>query len=295
MVHTDEVHTGQLLQSLDTAASCQTLADRATQDLEVSSLAETELELVVGLDLGELLNDSRVIDVDATETGKCLSGILVAVLLNQETRSFGQDDHSSDQNDGPGELNSDRDTVAAGIHAVLGGVVDNGSQKQTDGDGQLVSTDNGTTDPLGSGLRLVQRNWKNLCQTSLLDLSLGFCQLTSCREKTDTQTGEESASHKQRDGSRGCLQDNTKAENKSVENHANPTTEVIRNRGSTESTEESAGREKGDDHRGLGRGDIGEAVLRVNISSREHLAPFLHGQDTADGTGVISVKRNGQR
>jgi hypothetical protein len=143
---------------LNTAASRQTLADRAAQDLKVGSLAETELELVVGLDLGELLNDNRVVDIDAAETGKRLGSILVAVLLDEETGSLGQNDHSSDQNDGPGELNSDGDTVAAGIHAVLGGVVDNSSQQQTDGDGQLVSTDDSTTDPLGSSLGLIQRD-----------------------------------------------------------------------------------------------------------------------------------------
>lgn len=113
---------------------------------------------MVGLDLGEFLNDSRVVDIEAAEAGKRLGSILVAVLLDEETGSLGQNDHSGDQNDGPGELNSDGDTVAAGIRAVLGAIVDNGSQQQADGDGQLVSTDNGTTDPLGSGLRLVQGN-----------------------------------------------------------------------------------------------------------------------------------------
>ena len=89
MVHTDEVHTGQLLQSLNSATSCQTLADRAAKNLQVGSLAKTELELMVGLDLGELLDDSGIIDVDAAEAGKCLGGILVAVLLNEKTGSLG--------------------------------------------------------------------------------------------------------------------------------------------------------------------------------------------------------------
>lgn len=64
----------------------------------------------------------------------------------------------NDEDERPGKLNSNRDTVRASVSAVLGGVVDNGSQEETDGNGELVSTDNGTTNPLGRGLRLVHGN-----------------------------------------------------------------------------------------------------------------------------------------
>jgi hypothetical protein len=60
-------------------------------------------------------------------------------------------------------LNGNGDTVAASIRAVLSRIVDDGSKQQTNGDGQLIGTDDSTTDPLRSGLRLVQRNWRGIC------------------------------------------------------------------------------------------------------------------------------------
>lgn len=50
------------------------------------------------------------------------------------------------------------DAVATGLLTVLGEVVDNRGQQETDGDGQLVSANDGTADPAGSSLRLIQRD-----------------------------------------------------------------------------------------------------------------------------------------
>jgi len=42
------------------------------------------------------------------------------------------------------------------------GVVDDGGKQQADGDGELVGTDNGASNPLGGRFRLVERNWNVL-------------------------------------------------------------------------------------------------------------------------------------
>ena len=44
------------------------------------------------------------------------------------------------------------------IRSVLGGVVENTREEETDGDSPLVETDDGTTDPLGGALGLIHRN-----------------------------------------------------------------------------------------------------------------------------------------
>lgn len=209
-VRTDEVNTSELLQSLNCTTGSETLAEGTTDDLEVGGLAETKLELVVCLDLRQFLDDSGIVDVDAAKTSKGLGSLLMSILLDEEAGGLGQNNHTSNQNNGPGKLNSHGNPVAAGIIAVLGGVVDNGSKQQTKGDGQLVSTDNSTTNPLGSSLGLVERN--------------------SGREQTNSKTGEESTSHEERNSSRGSLEDNTEAENKGVQDHGKTTTEVVGHR-----------------------------------------------------------------
>jgi hypothetical protein len=50
-----------------------------------------------------------------------LSGLFLLVLLDQETRGFGEEEHSNAENERPGELDGERDTVRATVAAVLGG------------------------------------------------------------------------------------------------------------------------------------------------------------------------------
>lgn len=71
------------------------------------------------------------------------------VFLDKETGSLGENEHSDDQDNGPGKLDRNGDPVGAGIVAVLGGIVDDGSQEQTERDCQLIRADDGTSDPLG--------------------------------------------------------------------------------------------------------------------------------------------------
>jgi hypothetical protein len=63
-----------------------------------------------------------------------------------------------DEDERPGKLDGDGDAVRSRVVAILGGVVDNGSQQETNGNGELVGSDNGSTDPLGGSLGLVHGN-----------------------------------------------------------------------------------------------------------------------------------------
>ena len=113
---------------------------------------------MVGFNLGQFINQGRVVDIKASEPGKGLGGRVVARAFNEVARRFGQDEHTKDQNNGPGELNGDGDTVGTCIVTVMRGIVDDGGKKQADGDGKLVTSDNGATNPFGSRLGLVERH-----------------------------------------------------------------------------------------------------------------------------------------
>lgn len=253
----DEVDTSELLQTLDGASGSETLAESTAEDLEVGSSSKAHLELVVCLDLGQLGNDRRVVHIHAAKASEGLGGLLVAVLLDQETRCLGKNDHSNDKDDGPGKLNSDRDTVRASVVAVLSGVVDNGSEKQTKGDSKLVSTNNGTTDPLRGGLGLVKGD--------------------GCGEQTDTQTGKETTGNEEGNRSGNGLENDTKDKDETLHDHTQATTKLIRDGGSEEGTEEGTGGEERHDHRGLGGSNIREAIRLVDVTGREGLTPVLHG------------------
>lgn len=138
----------------------------------------------------------------------------------------------------------------------MGSVVHNGSQQQTDGDGPLVSTDNGSTNPLGSGLGLVQRN----CDRSVLE---GIFQhsfrelLTECGDQADSKAGKESTGEEDGNVSRNGLQDDTEIEDPGRGGKTHATSDGIGEERRSQSTKEGTGRKDRDDCRLLGGRDIG--------------------------------------
>lgn len=113
---------------------------------------------MVGLDFRNLVLDGRVISWKTTNATERLGSLVLASLFDEESRSLWQDQESCKEHQGPSELDGDGNTVAASVVAVGSGIVDNGGKEKTDGDGPLVGTDNGTTDPFGCCLGLVEGN-----------------------------------------------------------------------------------------------------------------------------------------
>lgn len=179
----DEVDTSELLKSLEEASSRKTLAKVAAEAVEVGGLAQGHLVLVVGHDLTELLDNGWVVDVQSAESGERLGGTLGVATLDVHARSLRKDEHAEEDNQGPGELNGDWDAVAAGVIAVLGGVVDNCSNKKADSNGPLVSTNDGSTDLFGSARRLHRRGES---RTYPFGCSLRLVKWDQCRNHTDT-------------------------------------------------------------------------------------------------------------
>ena len=211
---------------------------------------------MVGSDLSQLLNESGILDIKAAKGGKRLSSLLWVTLLDEPARSLGKPDATNEENDSPGELNSDGNTVRAGIVPVLGGVIDDSSKQQTDGDSKLVATDDGTTNPLGCSLGLVQGN--------------------SGTDHTNTVTSEETSSNEHGDSGSSSLKDDTDTEDDVADNKTETATKEISSGCGSQSTEEGTSREDRDDQRGLFGGDIGETVGTVFEASAEKLSPVLH-------------------
>jgi hypothetical protein len=178
---------------------------------------------------------------------------------------MGVGDLPDNEDERPRKLHGDGNAVGSRVIAVLGGVVDNGSQQETDGNSELVGSDNGSTDPLGCSLGLVHGD--------------------QGRDQTNSVSSEETASNEQGLRCRSRLEDDTKVEDETSRDHeTDATTEEVTDGGSSESTEESTGGENGDDERVLGGCDLavggcGEGAL-----------PVVHGEDTGDCASVVSVE-----
>ncbi len=61
------LHTGQLLQRLETTAGDESLEDGALETIDIAGLPHAHLIGVIGLNLCELLHDSRVVRVETTK------------------------------------------------------------------------------------------------------------------------------------------------------------------------------------------------------------------------------------
>lgn len=120
---------------MHSTACCQALANGTAQNLQISSLTQAQLKLVVGLNFSQLFNNGGIIDIQTTKTRKSFCCGLMLVLLDEETWCLGKNKHSNDQDDSPGKLDSHRDPVGASVIAILGRVVDDGRQQQANGDG----------------------------------------------------------------------------------------------------------------------------------------------------------------
>jgi hypothetical protein len=141
-------HTSQLLQALQQTASQQSHAKSSLKAIQVRRLAQTHLIPMVRLNFTQLLNQRRMIGRQPPQLAQTLSRLLRLFLLNEEARSLRQEDQTNNDNDAPGELNSDRDAVAAAFIPVLCRVVDDSGEEETDRNNQLLGTNDSSTDPL---------------------------------------------------------------------------------------------------------------------------------------------------
>ena len=150
--------TGKLLQDLKSYAREHSLPLTMSKAVQVTAATSSEchLVLVAGIDLVHLLSDSRMIGSQSANLGQGSNGSGPIPALDAVPGSLGKEMHSHDENEREEKLEPNRNPVRAGIGPFMSGIVDNGREKDADGDGKLICTHNEPTDPFGSGLGLVK-------------------------------------------------------------------------------------------------------------------------------------------
>ncbi len=101
---------------------------------------------MVGNDLSQLILNVVGIDWLPTDSGQGFGGSLELALLDKVSRRLREDEETNGEDDSPEELDSDWDSIRAGIVAVLSGVDNTIGQQDTDGYTELIPCHHSTTD-----------------------------------------------------------------------------------------------------------------------------------------------------
>lgn len=144
----NEVDASQLLESLEGHSGKLALDHVSTEAVDVARLSEAHLVLVVRANLSELGGDGWVVGREPSKVPQSTGGLLPLALLDQITRRLGQNEHATDEDDRPGELHCNRDTVGSGIAAVGRSIVHDSRQEKTDGNCPLICAYYSSSDPL---------------------------------------------------------------------------------------------------------------------------------------------------
>jgi hypothetical protein len=145
-----------LLKSLQSHTSKLALQNRRSEAVEIRSLSKRLFILVVRPHFRELRLNSRMVLGQSSNPAQGLGGLVVSVLLDEKAGRLGEDAHSAKEDEGVGELDGDGDAVGARVLALGCGVVDDGGEEETDRNGPLVGSYDGTANPLGSCFGLVE-------------------------------------------------------------------------------------------------------------------------------------------
>jgi hypothetical protein len=128
----NEVDARQLLQRLQKTSGQKPLPHTTLEAIQICSPAQRELIFMICLDLGELVLDRWMVGWETAETGERSCGSFGTAGTDEVAGCFGEDEHAADEDEGPGELNRDRDSVRAGIVAVVCRIVYDGCEEETD-------------------------------------------------------------------------------------------------------------------------------------------------------------------
>ena len=224
------------------------------------------LILFVGNDLSDLTLNVLGLSGLTTDTGQSSNGGLDVTALDEVAGRVGQEEETGGEDDSPGELNANGDTILAGVAVVLGSIDDNRGEENTDGDAELVAGNKSTTNLAGANLGHVENDNGRL-----------ETDTETSNETTDDDGGESAGA-----GRGGNLNDATDSVDGAADNDgplaADPVGEVT----GDESTEESTARQDGDDQ-GLVR--TAESGGTGTLDSGDENAG---ARDTIDVTGVIT-------
>jgi hypothetical protein len=275
----DEVDTSPLLHHLHGGTDKHTAQVAAARHSTAEAVGPTaphvvQLVLVVGHQFVQFVLDVGGVHRLATESGESFGRAVELVLLDPVTRRLREQEETNAKNQSPQELDGNGNAVGASVEAVLGSIVDAGGEQDTDGDGELVTGHDGTTESLGRNLRHVEDD--------------------DGGDESNTNTGNQTSSHQKTDGGGGDLKDDTDGEHHTSSNDRGTTTDPVCENTAKECTEEGSGRQNGGDQ-GLLPGLVkvviaviaeGRVVGRGPSAVTELVLEEVHGQYSGDVTRV---------
>lgn len=223
------------------------------------------LVLLVGDDLGNLRLDVLGVLGLTTDTGESVDSLFDLTALDEVARRVGEEEETDSEDDSPGELDADGDLVGLhGVH-VFGSVDDAGGEEQTDGDAELVTGDESTTDTLGANLRHVEDD--------------------NGRLETDTKTSNETTDNNAGKGitvTSDHLNSDTDRVDDAAHDDSPLATNAVSKITSDQGTEKGTAGEDRDDERLVALGELG-GTLALDLLNEE-----LGAVDTVDVTGIIT-------
>lgn len=170
----EEVGTGELLAGLENDTDHDAAKHgRRSEHLIPLGVDTSALLVELEADLGNLVIDGLVVDVDTTKAGNGGAGLLLAALTESETRRLGEEEHTTTEDGRPEETKTDSDSPGGAALHLVGTVVDHVGSPDTEGNEELVASNDDTADDGGGALRLVHGD--------------------SDTERTDTDTSDETA------------------------------------------------------------------------------------------------------
>lgn len=225
----DEVDTSELLPRLneDTREGTEgNLVVAGAEAVGIRALAEPALLLEIDTDILQLELEFRVVGREGSQAAHGGDRIRVAALLDQVTRrlesnvsqryagqqderitNLREPDHTDGEDERPDELDGGGDTPRRVVVTVLGGIVDDVCEQDTNGDGPLVARHDRTTDPLGRALGLVHGD--------------------EGRHETDTETGADTTDDEGSPLVAADLEGDTEREDGGRKENTATTTEVV--------------------------------------------------------------------
>lgn len=113
------------------------------------------LVLLVGNNLRKLGLDVLAVGGLATQSGEGVASLLDLATLDEVSGGVGKEHQTATKDETPGKLNGNGDAVLASVATVSDCVVDAGGDEETQSDGKLVASNEGTADFLWANLRHV--------------------------------------------------------------------------------------------------------------------------------------------
>lgn len=206
----DKVDTSELLESLNSDSGPHPhsiLSGSVAEAVGVGDGSDRSLSVQVGSNVGKLSVNLCAVDRGTQDSRESLHGLLVASLHDQPPRRLWQEGESSGKDGGPDDLKSDGDSVAVGAVDELSSVDDDSGNEKSPGDSPLVTSDNGSSNVLGSALGLVHGN--------------------KARSSSDTKTSKDTSNN---EGSKCCstgLESDSNAEDYEVSNDSVSTSKRV--------------------------------------------------------------------